>query len=180
MNREETLKVFAVIKANYNNFFKTINAKDANAMVNLWTEMFADVEYGLVGAAVKAYIASDIKGYPPNVGQINEQIRKLTASEQMTEQEAVSLIMQATRNGYYNAQEEFDKLPPILQRIVHSPHQLRAWAVMNEDEVQTVVASNLMRSYRVIAKNEEERQSLPNSLKLLIENATDRLRIESN
>lgn len=179
MNREETLKVFSVLKANYNNFFKSLSRTDAEAMVNLWNEMFADVEYGLVGAAVKTYIATDTTGYPPNVGQINEQIRKLTHREQMTEQEAVLLIMKATRNGLYGAKEEFEKLPPILKRLAGSPEQIKAWAMMSEEEIQTVVASNLMRSYRAIAKREETQQTLPSSIKVLLETATEQFKLES-
>lgn len=178
MDRIETLKIFSVIKANYNNFFKTISKIDAEAMVSLWAEMFSDVDYGIVGAAVKSYIATDTTGFPPNVGQINEQIRMLTQKEQMSEQEAISLIMKATRNGIYGAEEEFKKLPPVLQRLAGSPEQIKAWAMMDIDELQTVVASNLMRSYRVIAKNEEVRQSLPMSIQNLLESAANTLRIE--
>ena len=178
MTVDETLKIFSVIKANYRNHFKGISAIDANAMVELWAEMFSDVEYGLVGAAVKTYIASDTTGHPPNVGQINELIRKLTRPEEMTEQEAINLIMKATRNGIYNSESEFEKLPPVLQRLVCHPSQLRAWAMMDESELQTVVASNLMRSYRVFAKNEETKAMLPNSIKNLLEQASERMRIE--
>jgi hypothetical protein len=178
MNRAETLKIFSVIKANYGNHFKNMPIADANAKVELWAEMFADVEYGLVGAAVKSYIASDTSGHPPNVGQINELIRKLTQPEEMTEQEAVHLILKAASNGYYGAEQEFEKLPPVLQRLVGHPSQLRTWAMMDETELQTVVASNLMRSYRVIAKNEETKAMLPNSIKNLLEQASDRMRIE--
>lgn len=178
MTVDETLKVFAVLKANYTNFYKSMSRTDATAVVNLWAEMFADVDYSLIGAAVKAYIATDTKGFPPNVGQINEQIRKLTSKEQMTEQEAVSLILKATRNGLYGAKEEFDKLPPILQRLVGSPEQIRSWSLMSEDDIQTVVASNLMRSYRVVAKQEEYREALPMSLKAMIETTADKLRLE--
>lgn len=180
MTYDETLKIFSVLKANYSNFFKTLSRIDAEAMVSLWAEMFADVEYRLVGAAVKSYIASDTTGYPPNVGKINEQIRKLTQTEQMTEQEAVALIMKATRNGLYNSREEFEKLPPVLKRLAGSPEQIKAWAMMNEDEIQTVVASNLMRSYRVIAKNEELKQSLPSDIRTLLEGTANQLRLESS
>lgn len=178
MDRIETLKIFSVIKANYSNFFKSMSKIDAEAMVTLWADMFSDVDYSLVGAAVKTYIATDTTGFPPNVGQINEQIRKLTQKEQMTEQEAVSLVMKAARNGIYNAEREFNNLPPILQRLAGSPEQIKAWAMMDVDELQTVVSSNLMRSYRVIAKNEEIKQSLPGSVKALLESTADMLRIE--
>ena len=178
MTYDETLKIFAVLKANYSNFFKNMSRIDAEAQVSLWAEMFADTPYEMVGLAVKSFIATDVEGYPPNVGRIKQEIRKLTEKEQMTEQEAVSLIMKATRNGLYGAKEEFEKLPPVLQRLVGSPEQLRAWARMPEDELQTVVASNLMRSYKVIAKREEEYQALPSSIKNLLEQASEQMKLE--
>lgn len=178
MTKEETVKILAVIKAEYGLHFKNMSAIDANAKVNLWAELFEDKEYKLVSAAVMAYIANDTTGHPPKPGQINELIRKLTQSEQMTEQEALNLILKAASNSNYNAQAEFDKLPPVLQRLCGSPSQLRAWGMMNTDELQTVVTSNLMRSYRAIAKNEETRQNLPSSIQNLIGNLAEQLKLE--
>lgn len=178
MTYDETLKIFAVLKANYGNFYKNMSRIDAEAQVSLWAEMFEDTPYEVVGMAVKAFIATDVDGYPPNVGRIKQEIRKLSEKEQMTEQEAVSLIMKATRNGLYGAQQEYDKLPPVLQRLVGSPSQLKVWARMSADELQTVVASNLMRSYKVIAKREEEYQALPSSIKNLLGQVTEKLKLE--
>ena len=178
MTYDETLKIFAVLKANYANFFKNMSRVDAEAQVSLWAEMFADTPYELVGMAVKTYIATDVDGYPPNVGRIKKELMRLTKNEQMTEQEAVSLIMKATRNGLYGAEKEFEKLPAVLKRLVGSPEQIRVWARMPVDELQTVVASNLMRSYRAIAKKEEEYQALPSSIKNLLEQAGEQMKLE--
>lgn len=178
MTYDETLKIFAVLKANYANFFKNMSRVDAEAQVSLWAEMFADTPYEMVGMAVKTYIATDVDGYPPNVGRIKKELMRLTEKEQMTEQEAVSLIMKATRNGLYGAKEEFEKLPPVLQRLAGSPEQIRVWARMPVDELQTVVASNLMRSYRAIAKKEEEYQALPSSIKSLLSQAGEQMKLE--
>lgn len=169
MDRGETLKIFSVIKANYGNFFKNMPKADAEAMVNLWTDMFSDKPYHLVGQALKAYIASDISGYPPNVGQINEQIKNLIQQNGMTEYDAITTIRKAMSNSIYNSQQEFDKLPKIIQRLVGSPNQLKEWATMDMNEFETVVASNLMRSYKVIKKEETEKAMLPKEIKKLID-----------
>lgn len=168
MTVEETLKIFAVLKANYSNFFKSMSRIDAEAMVNLWAEMFADEPYEVVGTAIKSYIASDVNGYPPNVGIIKEQMRKLTQTESLTEQEAINLITKACKNGNYGAKEEFEKLPPILQRLVGSPNQIKEWALMDKETFNSVVTSNLMRSYKVIAERERQHQALPSSIQNLI------------
>jgi hypothetical protein len=175
---EETLKIFAVLKANYSNFFKSMSRIDAEAMVNLWAEMFEDEPYEVVGMAIKSYIASDVNGYPPNVGIIKEQMRKLTKTEGLTEQEAVNLITKACRNGNYGAKEEFDKLPPILKRLVGSPSQIKEWALMDADTFNSVVTSNLMRSYRVMAERERQHQALPSKIQSLITETTNNLRLE--
>ena len=39
--------------------------------------------------------------------------------------------------------------------------QLRAWALMDEDTVSSVVASNFQRSYKAIVSKEMERLALP-------------------
>lgn len=178
MNKEETLKIFAVMKANYANFYKGMSRIDAEAQVNLWCEMFADTPYEVVGAAVKAYIATDTTGYPANVGKIKEIIRKLTQTEEMSEQEAVRLIMRACSNSTYNSKEEFDKLPPTLQRLVGSPSQLREWAMMDSEILNSVVSSNLMRSYKVIAERERQHQALPSSVRNLIAGVSERMLLE--
>ena len=178
MTYDETLKIFAVLKANYGNFFKNMSRIDAEAQVSLWAEMFEDTPYEVVGMAVKAFIATDVEGYPPNVGRIKQEIRNLSEKEQMTEQEAISLIMKATKNGLYGADKEYEKLPPVLQRLVGSPSQLKVWARMPVDELQTVVASNLMRSYKAIAQREEYEKALPSSIKNLLGQVGEQLKLE--
>lgn len=178
MNREETLKIFSVIKANYGNFFKSMTKTDAEAMVSLWEDMFSDEPYELVGAAVKSFIASDVEGYPPNVGKIKEHIKKLTEPDEMTEQEAANLIFKALSNSIYNSESEFEKLPPTLQTLVGSPNMLREWAMMDSDTVHSVISSNLMRSYRNISEREKFKQALPSSVKNLLAEATQKLCIE--
>lgn len=178
MTYDETLKIFAVLKANYGNFFKNMSRIDAEAQVSLWAEMFEDTPYEVVGMAVKAFIATDVEGYPPNVGRIKQEIRKLSEKEQMTEQEAISLIMKATRNGLYGADKEYEKLPAVLKRLVGSPSQLKVWARMPVDELQTVVASNLMRSYKAIAQREEYEKALPSSIKNLLGQVGEQLKLE--
>ena len=180
MTVDETLKIFAVLKANYSNFFKSMSRIDAEAMVNLWAEMFADEPYEAVGMAIKSYIASDVNGYPPNVGVIKEQMRKLTQTESLTEQEAINLITKACKNGNYGSEEEFNKLPPILQRLVGSPRQIKEWALMDKDAFNSVVTSNLMRSYRVMAERERQHQALPGNIQNYIAEMSKQFRLEGN
>lgn len=165
MTIEETLAIMSLLKAAYPNYYKDMKRNDAEGVVNLWSAMFADEPAGVVAAAVKAHIASDSKGFPPHIGAIKEGIAKLMQPEMMSEQEAVSLILNAARNGKYDSEREFAKLPPLLQRLAGSPAQIKEWAMMEASDVQSVVASNLQRSYREIAKQEQAKLTLPSDVR---------------
>ena len=161
MNRKETLTILAVLKAAYPAFYRDMTRADAESVVSLWQEMFKDDTAEVVALAVKEFIANDKKGYPPHIGAIKEAIRKVTTPAQMTEGEAWSLVYHAITNGTYDSKKEFAALPPMLQRIVGSPDQLKEWAAMDVDTVSSVVASNFKRSYRATAAAERETASLP-------------------
>lgn len=164
MDRVETLAIMRVLKAAYPNYYKDMTKADAESIVDLWSAMFADEPAGVVAAAVKAHISSDSNGFPPHIGAIKNAVAKLTQLEMMTEQEAAAIVLRAAANGNYGAEEEFGRLPPVLQRLVGSPSQLKEWAAMEADAVQSVVASNLQRSYREIVKREREMLTLPSDV----------------
>lgn len=168
MTREETIKVLAVLKAAYPAFYRGMKADELNGIVNLWASQFEGDDYKTVGAAVQAHIATDTKGYPPHIGAIKEAIRKITQPDEMSEMEAWGYVASALRNSGYNSVTEFDKLPPVVQRIVGSPSQLREWAMMDSDTVQSVVQSNFMRSYRARAQHEREYLALPENVRELM------------
>lgn len=169
MTRDDTLDLLSVLKAAYPNFYRDMTRKDAAHVVDLWYEMFKDEPAGLVALAVKRHIATDTKGYPPHIGAIKDSIVKLMQPEEMTEIEAWNMVRDAMRAYAWDAKKEFDKLPPVLQRLVGSPSQLQEWAKMPADTVASVVASNFQRSYKVRAANEREFLALPSEVKQTME-----------
>lgn len=169
MTREETIAIMAVLKAAYPSYYKDMKRNDAEAIIGLWESMFRDEPAEIVATAVKAHIASDVKGFPPHIGAIKAAIGKIKAPDEMTEFEAWGHVLKAIRNSNYNSHEEFQKLPPVVQRLVGSPSQLREWAVMDSDTVNSVVASNFQRSYKVRAASEREFLALPTDVRQTIE-----------
>ena len=164
MTREETKAILAVLKAGYPNFYKDMTKEDAKNTVDLWATMFTDDSARLVTEAVKSLICT-LK-YPPTIADVKEKIAMITQPLMMTEMEAWQMVKSAI--SYYNAAETFERLPPILRRIVGSPNQLREWAMMDTETVQSVIQSNFMRSYRVRLAHEREYAMLPSSTKQLI------------
>lgn len=165
MTREETLAIMSVLRAAYPTYYRDMTRHEAESVVALWEEMFRDDTAEVVALAVKAHIANDKKGFPPHIGAIKEAIVKITTPEQMTEAEAWGLVIRAISNGTYGSKQEFDALPPVIQRLVGSPNQLKEWAAMDADVVSSVVASNFQRSYRARAASEREMLSLPGDVR---------------
>lgn len=166
---DDVRTILTVLKTEYPQSFRGMSREDATARLNLWAEMFADDDAGLVGAAVKSIIVAGNREFAPNIGQIKEQMRKLTEKHgDKSEAEAWARIRKAIRNSGYESREEFDRLPPILQRLVGSPSQLREWAMMDSDELNTVVASNVQRAYRTMQQREIETAKLPKEVKAYI------------
>ena len=161
MTKKETAQILAILQANYPDNFRDKSEFMREATVNLWHTVFERDSYQVVQAAVMAYMQTSTDRFMPNVGLIREQIRKLTEPEGMSEAEAWGLVKNALRNGLYGYHEEYAKLPPVVQRCLGSENTIREWAMMESDELDSVVASNFQRSYRAISKREEEWAKLP-------------------
>lgn len=168
MNRNEVLKIMAILRGAYPQFYRGIDREKAESTVNLWAEMFANDDVRVVAAAVKSVIESDEKGFPPTIGQVKAKMRMICAPDELSEAEAWGLVAKAIRNSAYEAQAEFEKLPPLVKRIVGSPNQLRDWSQMDSDAVHSVVASNFQRSYRAKAAREKEVQALPADVRAVV------------
>lgn len=162
MTRTEAAKIIDVLQINYPDNFKGKSDATIAATVNLWASIFARDDFNVVQMATLSYMECNPGRFMPNVGQIREQIQKMTrANDPLGENEAWSLVTKALRNSLYGAKEEYDKLPRVVQRAVGNENTLREWATMDTETLNSVVASNFMRTFRAISKNEEEMDRLP-------------------
>lgn len=165
MTYDETLAIMGVLKAAYPGYYRDMKRSEAESIVSLWAEMFKDEPAKLVAIAVKAHIASDQKGFPPHIGAIKDAIAKIKQPDQMTELEAWGCVRKAISNGIYGSADEFGKLPDIVKRLVGSPNQIKEWAMMDADTVNSVVASNFQRSFKARAASEREYLALPTDVR---------------
>ena len=167
MTAYETGAVMDVLTAAYPQFYAKISPDDMAKTIALWAEMFAEDSVNTVKLALKALIATDEKGFPPHIGAVKAKIRQLTQDEPLSETAAWAIVSKAIRRSTYYSHEEFDKLPPVLQRVVHSPEQLREWAMSDGVNLETVIASNFQRSYREISRREQAFAALPGDIQRL-------------
>ena len=161
----------------YPNFYKSQTSDERLNAAKLWAAMFVDDDFETVLYAVKSFIVTDEKGFPPVIGVVKNKIADLQNRGEMTEYEAWNTIKKAISNGYYGAADEFAGLPPILQRLVGSPNRLKEWATMETEQIETVMASNFMRSYRARAEHEREQLMMPADVKNFIAAMSERMKL---
>ena len=178
MNKREAAQIITIMQANYPDSFKGKTDEMLMATITLWAQMFETDDAKEVTAAVMAHMAADTNRFMPPVGVIKERLTKLRQPEEMTEQEAWALVAKAVGNSIWEAKKEYDKLPPVIQRIVGSHTQLREWAVMDSQALHSVVASNFQRSYRARAAHEREYMALPSSVRQAIGGISARFALE--
>lgn len=167
MTRDETIKILMVIQAAYPNY----KPQDKTVAVNVWSEMLSDIPYEKALSAVKAYIQTDNSCFAPAIGDVREKAQLIFSGEDdLNETAAWSLVLKAIRRSAYYSEEEFAKLPPVVQRAVSSPRQLREWATLEDvdGKTLTVIQSNFQRTFRAEQQRERERRKLsPDVLKLM-------------
>lgn len=161
MDKLETYKLLSIIKAVYPNF----KMEDGERTLTAWQIFLSDYSYQDMQVALQIYVNTNGSAFAPSVSQLintfHNSINLTSVNQMMSEQEAWQLVKKAISNGIYGSVEEFENLPPVLKKIVGSPSTLKAWAQEDAKEIDTVVASNVMRSYRAVQSQEEYMRKIP-------------------
>lgn len=145
---------------------------DYDAM-NVWYTLLCDLEYEDVSKAIQKHMMSST--FIPTVADIRTAASQFKPSgeiRQMSELDAWDRVRKAISNSIYNAESEFSKLLPVIQKAVGSPHNLEEWATLDSDTVNSVIQSNFLRSYRAEVARETELQKLSPAVRDLIEKAS--------
>ena len=92
--------------------------------------------------------------------------------------QAWGLVRKAINNSGYHSEEEFAKLPPLVQKAVGTPGQLKQWGMSDIESIETVAQSNFMRTNRAVAKREDEVSRMPKEIKQLKQQNEPKITIE--
>lgn len=177
MTEQETKNVLAYLNATWD----MAKDKDPRQVLAVWHDIFRRDDARMVQAAAKLYVSQE--KYAPKPADIREKIRELTAEREQTEMEAWNLVRKAIHGasmenwsreltadgpGCPSAVVHFRELPEHLQLIVGSPEQLADWEKLDSKQLDTVVQSNFMRSYRSVSAERERLAMLPEDMRLAI------------
>lgn len=176
MNRAETIQILATLSFAFPNAFKGMSKEDAEGRINLWTRLFADNDYQTVSKAVDSLICNREAAWTPSIGEVKAEMAKLNPADRPTPDEAWMMVRKACRNGLYNSQKEFNKLPPAVQSAVGGPWQIKEWANYS-DEAMDRVCYTFKKNYKEAEETEIRNEKIPESVKGIASATADRMRL---
>lgn len=174
MTVNDARKIIAVMLVSYPNF-KPI---DTELMATTWADMLNEYSYEQVSVALKCYITTDTSGFAPSIGQLIDKLKTVEQPQELNELQAWGLVRKAINNSGYHSEEEFAKLPTLVQKAVGTPGQLKQWGLSDIESIETVAQSNFMRTYRAVAKREDEVSRMPKEIRHLIQQNEPKIMIE--
>ena len=161
MDKKQIAEILTILKVSFPNMYN--NDIPVNDIINVWYVALKDYDFELIKMAVNSIIITN--KFPPTIADIVEKVNLITKPNQLTENEAWDMVYKAICNSAYNSAQEFKKLPSSVKRAVGSHEMLKSWSQLPTDEVQTVIQSNFMRSYKSASKQEKEHEMLPENVK---------------
>jgi hypothetical protein len=171
MTREETQKLLLAINSIYPNF----KIEDKTIAVDAWHWALEEYPAAAVKGALQIYVKTNKSGFAPSVSQLIDCMHKPQENDRLSEGEAWALVKKAIQGANYHAEENFEKLPPEIQRAIGGPSMLRQWGMTDSDEVNTVVMSNFQRTYRAILSKKEYEDKVPQQLSDLVKQLSDKV-----
>jgi len=169
LTREETATMLTLLRVSYPNFYSKMKKTDMEMVLALWTDMFIDDDVNIVKYALKELIATHT-GFPPDIAAVKNKIKEIVsvATNEPTNEELWAMLKRAVSNGTYGAKQEFDKLPPILQKYCGSHSVLRDMALLDADIFNTVTRGQFLKQIKIVKDREEYNKRMPENIKALI------------
>jgi len=171
LNNNEVAILLARMSVSYPSFKVDESMKEY--MIAEWTNDLKNYEPKIIFAAFEAYKKTNRTGFAPAVGQILAFVDDIQTTD--TAAEAWAKVRKAISRASYYSQEEFDKLPPLVQRAVGSPQQLITWA-RDEDYNEGVESSNFKKVYAQLQSRENNIEKM--NMSLGIEQRNEQLLID--
>ena len=166
MDRKQITVILGYLKVAYPSFYKGLSKKDAEEIIAVWQDLFADCNFELVFTAVKELINSSDNPYPPTIAEIKNKMYELT-TEDKTATDFWNEIVIAIKDSIYHSKEQFEKLSPECKEFIKNPAQLKELAMMDSKTVHSVTKGQFLKQMETIQKRVKEKALMLNTTKQL-------------
>ena len=180
MKKSDTVDCLTYLSAAYPGAYKRFTEQKFETLIAVWYNTFSEYPVEMVMVGVQGYISTDTSGFPPSPGQVIKIIQDLTAEKETNSMEAWAIVKKAVNSPRDRMEEAFRTLPPLIQKVVGGHHQLMAWGNVNEEEFETVIQSNFMRTYETEKRRQKQIDMLPERIRRMMPDRRNIERIDDN
>lgn len=171
MTVNETTELLAIIASMYPNF----RVDNKSVTIKAWHMVLEDFDYKDIMTGLKLYARTENNQFAPSVNQIIAMTHKPASLCQMDFITAWRFIRKAISRSLYYSEEEFEKLPEEAQKAVGDPSQLREWAQLPSETIDSVTRSKVESQFNALQKRNAELAAMPEDVRELIEKSTPKL-----
>lgn len=140
---------------------------DKNAF-DVWFSLLKDLEYMDCSRAIQKHMQTS--EYQPTVATIRKIVAAFKDKDSAVPNEYFfNEIKSAVSKGIYYSESAFSDLSDISKQVVGSSDNLRAWAVMDSNEFNTVQKSYILKAVDKIRQNDAEMKTISPNLKDIFE-----------
>lgn len=167
MTKDQIIGLMKYFQAAYRGFY---DSKDARDVLKVWYDAFSEEDPRVVDLAAKNYVKAN--EFPPTAAGLMKQIDLIKRPQADTDMWA--LINKAARNGTYNSEEEFAKLPPECRSFLGSASALKDLAQTDAGTMNTVVKGQFLKRVEAIREHQTVQDGLPLEVRNAIEESKRR------
>lgn len=143
MTAKELIKFMQDITACFPN--EKGQAEDAMKIKTaIWSKALGNISYMQAVDGLAAYCATNTSGFAPQPAHILNHVRQ---QNRLSETEIKIALQRALCDSTYHAEEQFERLPDDLKRIIGIPAELRRQA-MRENDDSKIFINQVCKEYR--------------------------------
>lgn len=174
MNREETVKLFLMIKGNYPSYYKDIDEVTSKLTIGMWHSALSDISAQTVFAIAQKYMLQNV--YPPTIAQIREMVIKTLTPDSLTSPEEAweSVVLAVKKYGYYQQSEAFATFSEPIRRAVKAI----GWQNICQSENIGIERAHFIKMFNAFNQDNREEALFPKQIYDKLQQMTKAHRLE--
>ena len=166
MEREEVKKLLMTLDVTYSNF--KLDPATLSFTVDSWLMFLGAYDTNEIMVALKTFINTSNSPFAPAPSELIGLINTPNELAEIEGAKAWDMVRKAIGRSTYNSLEEFNKLPPEIQRAVGSAETLHCWAT-NEYYSDSTTMKEFLMNYNTVLKRNRTEKRLPTEARLKLE-----------
>ena len=147
------MKCLRALQVTFPNTYGKYSKEDFGALAQVWGIQFGNCTDIQVWTAMQTALA--FAEYPPTIADIKS---RMVSNDYESEEDIWHTILAAGRNAIYHAEDEYNKLPEKIRKVIR-PGTLKEIALSDDESLQ-FIKKDILAEYRSYSSKEQSKRLL--------------------